>query len=96
MKSGEDMFPMAEETSDDIIELYDEEGKLVKFNIIASLDLDDDQYAILSNIEDEEEIVVFRIFEEDDDFVFESIENEEELKTVVEAYNELLEETDEA
>lgn len=98
MKKDKDMFPVIENEEDamgDVVELYDENGNLVQFNIIASLDVDDQEYAILSNVENEEEVIIFRVSEEKDDFVFESIEDQDELDSVMEAYNELLDELDE-
>lgn len=80
----------SEET--DIIELLDEDGKPVRFYVVANLSVDDDDYAILCNEEDDEEVLVFKVTEQDDEFIFEGIENEKEFETVIEAYHELLEE----
>lgn len=97
MSKKEELFDVIEpemETSD-VVELYDEEGNPVSFNIIATLDVDDEEYAILSNVENEDEVLIFRVSEESDEFVFETIDDEEELQSVIEAYNELLDEMDE-
>ncbi|MGX8795522.1 DUF1292 domain-containing protein [Fusibacter sp. JL298sf-3] len=81
----------------DTVELIDENGNPVTFTIIANLELDDQAYAILTSeeedpdSEDELEVIVFRVTEEDEEFVFETIEDENELNEVVEAYNQLLE-----
>ncbi|MDW7659814.1 MAG: DUF1292 domain-containing protein [Bacillota bacterium] len=97
MKKEESLFEVVydqdhEHEESDVVELFDENGVAVKFNIIANLELDDQEYAILSNVNDEEEVLIFKVMEENDEFVFESIENEEELDAVIEAYNELLDE----
>lgn len=84
-----------QELEQDVVELIDEDGKPVRFVIIANLEVDDQEYAILANEEDEEEVVIFRVTEEDEEFVFETIEDQEELDAVVEAYGELLEELEE-
>lgn len=79
----------------DVVELIDEDGNPVRFLIIANLELDDQEYAILANESDEEEVIIFRVSEEEDEYVFETIEDEEEMNAVIEAYGELLEEMDE-
>ena len=79
----------------DVVELLDENGVPTLFNVIANLELDGQEYAILSNVNDEDEILIFRVSEEDAEFVFETIEDEDELNSVVDAYNELLDEMDE-
>lgn len=84
-----------QEFEQDVVELMDEDGNPVRFVIIANLELDDQEYAILANEEDEEEVVIFRVTEEDEEFVFETIDDQEELDAVVEAYGELLEELEE-
>lgn len=97
MKKEDNLFEVVNDQDhgheqSDIVELFDENGIAVKFNIIANLELDEQEYAILSNMNDEEEVLIFKVTEENDEFVFESIENEEELDAVIEAYNELLDE----
>lgn len=83
-----------EHEHEDIVELFDEDGNSVHFNIIATLELDEKEYAILSNVEDEDEVLIFKVIEEDDEFIFETISDEEELEAVIQAYNELMEEMD--
>lgn len=83
------------ELEQDVVELIDEHGKPVRFVIIANLEVDDQEYAILANESDEEDVIIFRVTEEDEEFVFETIEDQEELDAVVEAYGELLEELEE-
>ena len=39
-----------------------------------------------------EDVLIFKVTEENDEFVFETIEDEDELNSVVDAYNELLDE----
>lgn len=76
----------------DVVELLDENGVPTLFNIIANLELDGQEYAILSNVEDDEDVMIFKVTEENDEFIFETIEDEDELNSVIDAYNELLEE----
>lgn len=79
----------------DVVELLDENGVPTLFNIIANLELEGQEYAILSNVDDEDDVMIFKVSEEGDEFVFETIESEEEINAVVDAYNELLDEMDE-
>lgn len=76
----------------DVVELLDENGVPALFNILANLELDGQEYAILSNVEDDEDVMIFKVTEENDEFIFETIEDEDELNSVIDAYNELLEE----
>ncbi len=98
MKKDENLFEVVDAHNhgqEDIVELFDDNGNPVKFNIIATLELDDQEYAILSNVEDEDEVLIFKVTEEDAEFVFETISDEEELESVIQAYNDLMDEMDE-
>ncbi len=95
MPKDDQLFDMVDNSNhlhDDVVELLDENGNPVQFNVIANLELDEQEYAILSNVNDEEEILIFKVTEENDEFVFESIDDEAILDAVIEAYNELVDE----
>lgn len=92
MKKDELFEVVNDHDHEDTVELLDENGVATLFNIIANLELDGQEYAILSNGDDEEDVLIFKVTEEGDEFVFETIENEDELNSVVDAYNELLDE----
>jgi len=96
MKKEDQLFDVLENEHehDDVVELLDENGEKTTFNIIATLELDEQEYAILSNVDDEEEVLIFKVTEENEEFVFETIEDEAELNAVIDAYNELLDEED--
>lgn len=82
---------MAEEENN-IIEISDEEGNVIKCELYDIIEFDDNQYAILTeaNSSDEEpEMVLMRYSEEDGDSYFETIDDEEEFNKVV-AYLETL------
>lgn len=83
----------------DIIVLYDEDGNETEFEVIATLELDDNEYAILlpkdADIEPEtdevDEVYVLRMEkDENGEDVLVGIEDEEELNDVIEAYEELI------
>ncbi len=95
MKKEESLFEVVDthdHAQEDIVELFDDNGNPVKFNIIATLELDEQEYAILSNVEDEDEVLIFKVSEEDEEFIFETISDEDELESVIQAYNELMDE----
>jgi uncharacterized protein YrzB (UPF0473 family) len=85
----------------DIILLYDEDGNETEFEVVATLELDENEYAILLPRDDErdpdaeevEEAYILRIEQDDDgEDVLVGIEDEEELNAVIEAYEELVKE----
>lgn len=77
----------------DIVVLYDEEDNECRFEVLAVLDVDDGRYAILmpeGGDEDEEEAYVLRIEQDENgEEILVGIDDDEELDTVVEAYEEL-------
>lgn len=77
----------------DIVVLYDEENNECRFEVLAVLDVDDGRYAILmpeDGDEEEEEAYVLRIEQDENgEDILVGIDDDEELDTVVEAYEEL-------
>ena len=82
----------------DIVVLYDEENNECRFEVLAVLDVDDGRYAILmpeSGEEEEEEAYVLRIEQDENgEDILVGIDDDEELDTVVEAYEELARQQD--
>lgn len=72
------------------IELLDEEGHPTTFEIVANLYLDDQEYAILSDGEAEDEVIIFRVKLENESYIFEAVEDDEEIQAVLDAFQELL------
>jgi uncharacterized protein YrzB (UPF0473 family) len=97
MTNNENPFEIVEpeQEQSDVVQLFDDKGNPVDFNIIATLEVDEQEYAILSNVENDDEVLIFRVTEENDEFIFETIDDDEELQAVIEAYNELLDEMEE-
>lgn len=81
------------EDDKDIVVLYDEEDNECRFEVLAVLDVDDGRYAILmpeNEDEEEEEAYVLRIEQDENgEDILVGIDDDEELDTVVEAYEEL-------
>jgi uncharacterized protein YrzB (UPF0473 family) len=81
------------EEDKDIVVLYNEEDKECRFEVLAVLDVDEGRYAILmpeDGDEEDEEAYVLRIEkDENGQDILIGIDDDEELDTVVEAYEEL-------
>lgn len=75
--------------NENIVELVDEEGNTVKFNIEAYFEIEEDEYVVLTE-ESEEESIIMRIDNSSKDPVFRFIESKEELEEAIEAYESLV------
>lgn len=78
----------------EVIVLFDEEDNECHFEVLAVLDVDDNRYAVLLPItedgDEEEEAYVLRIEQDENgEDILVGIDDDEELDTVVEAYEEL-------
>lgn len=74
------------------IELLNEDGEIEEFIVEAYFDLEDTKYTVLVK-EGEEEGLLMRVdYDEDDNPLFSFVEDEEEMKEAVEAYESLLSE----
>jgi uncharacterized protein YrzB (UPF0473 family) len=75
------------------ITLLDDSGKEIDFEIIATLKVEENEYTILSPIDEKDEgVVIFKVINIDGEEVLEGIEDMEELDQVIAAYEELFEE----
>ena len=82
---------------EEIVEMYDEEGKIIKLKLLDVIDYKKEKYAFLLAAEpsesiDEDEVVIFRISE--DGQCLEPIEDENLLEEVFEFYQQEIEEDD--
>ena len=86
---------MAEEENN-LIELTDEDGNVIKCALYDIIDFEDKQYAILadmSNAEDEEYDTIITVYtEEDGTSYFETIEDDDEFDRVSEYVDKILDE----
>ncbi len=73
-----------------IVELLDDSGKKIEFEIVADFNVNDTEYAVLRPLDDEDEAVLFRVKEVDGEPTFELIDNQEEFDNAVAAYEELM------
>ncbi len=88
---------MADE--DQIIETVDENGNLIKFELYDIVEVDEQEYALLLPVEDEEgeegnEVVLMKLTKDGDDYLFETIDDDEEFEKVA-AYVENMDDEDE-
>ncbi len=75
-----------DEDNDDIIELHQGDGKLVKFEQIAVVIYNTEYYAIMRPLDlKEDEVVIFKILEDDEDSL-DLVLDEEIAKNVLEVY----------
>ena len=86
---------MADE--DQIIETIDENGNVIKFELFDIVEVDEQEYALLLPVDEEEEsteVVLMRLSKEGEEYLFETIEDDEEFEKVA-AYVESMEDEDE-
>lgn len=84
------------EERDDIVTLVDEEGQEQDFEIIMTLEVEGNEYAILLPLEGEDigedEAYIFKIVYDGDEESLEAIEDDEEYENVVAVYEAIMEE----
>ena len=88
---------MTDEIQDRLIETLDEDGNLVKFELVDVVEVDDTEYALLLPVddEDEEEVVLMRITKDGEEYLFETIDNDEEFEKVAAYVESMDDEEDE-
>ncbi len=86
---------MADE--DQIIETLDENGNVIKFELYDIVEVDEQEYALLLPVDDEEEsdeVVLMRLTKDGEDYLFETIDDDAEFDKVA-AYIENMDDEDE-
>ncbi|SHJ44526.1 Protein of unknown function [Hathewaya proteolytica DSM 3090] len=74
------------------IDLKDEDGKKIRFEVIETVEVNDNKYLIVAEESmDEDDAIVLCMEESDDECFFRPVEDDDELETVNEAYEEILE-----
>lgn len=75
---------------DDIIELTGENGETIKVEFLASIKMDDKEYAVMYSLEDDDDedsgIIIMRIEKDGDEDYLVTIEDEDELDRAFEAF----------
>ena len=85
---------MADE--DQIIETVDENGNVIKFELFDIVEVDEQEYALLLPVEEEEgdEVVLMRLTKDGYEYLFETIDDDEEFDKVA-TYVENMQDEDE-
>ena len=89
---------MTAEIENNIIEIIDEDGTVIKCELFDIIEFENKQYALLieADAQDEDpEVVLMRYIEEGEESFFESIDNDEEFQKVSEYIDSLDMEGDE-
>lgn len=74
-----------------MITLLDENNEEKEFQVVATLEINETEYAILLPLdEDTNEGLVFKIIEENGEEVLEYVESDKEIDMVAKAYEELV------
>ncbi len=81
---------------DNIVSLVDENGKEQKFEVMATFDIEEDEYAVLfplSKDESDEGAYILRMeYDENGDLMLINIEDEEEFENAVAVYEAIVDE----
>ncbi|GAA0865196.1 Uncharacterized protein conserved in bacteria [uncultured Clostridium sp.] len=79
---------------ENIVNLIDQDGNEIQFEIILTLEAEGKEYAILMPLDDNEaeEALIFRIDSDEEGDILTPLENDDEYETVVAVYNTLMEE----
>lgn len=75
-----------------VITMLDEDGEKVDFEIIEIIELDENKYALLAPIGEEEDAFVYKIEVVDEKEQYIAVEDEEEFAKVLEEYESTFEE----
>jgi len=75
-----------------VITMLDEDGEKVDFEIIEIIELDENKYALLAPIGEEEDAFVYKIELVDEKEQYIAVEDEEEFAKVLEEYESTFEE----
>ena len=81
---------------DQIIDTIDENGNVIKFELFDIVEVDEQEYALLLPVEEEEgdEVVLMKLTKDGEEYLFETIDDDEEFEKVA-AYVESMEDEDE-
>lgn len=89
---------MGEDERDDIVVLVGEDGEEVEFELLDTVEMNDNEYVVLLPLEEQEdeevdEVVILKVeHNEDGDDAFITVDDEEELTEVFEEFKERMEE----
>ena len=73
-----------ENEENQLIETVDEEGNVITFELYDIVEVDEQEYALLLPVEEEDndEVVLMRITKDGDEYLFETIDDDDEFEKV--------------
>ena len=80
---------------DDIVELYDEDDNLVRFEHVMTIEHEGENYVLLAPLDEEEEsdeVIILRIEEQDGEEVYATLEDDDLINAVFLKYLDIVEE----
>ena len=86
---------MADE--DQIIETIDENGNVIKFELFDIVEVDEQEYALLLPVEEEEseELILMRLSKDGEEYLFETIDDDKEFDKVAQFVRSMEDEDEE-
>jgi len=75
--------------NDGLVVLMDEEGIEHEFVLIEGIEIGENQYVLLAESEESDDVFAFRVEESDEGPILIPIESDEELQQIDEAYDQL-------
>ncbi|MFT9496265.1 DUF1292 domain-containing protein [Anaerosolibacter sp.] len=72
-----------------IVTFVDEDGKDVEFEVVDYVELDDDRYALLAPVGDEDDAYVYKVVEVDGKEEYVVVDDDDEFERVLEEYESL-------
>lgn len=71
------------------VKLMDENGQAEEFEVVEVLSIDENKYALLAPLGDEEDAYVYKVIENQDKEEYVPVEDDEEFEMVLEEYDSL-------
>lgn len=71
------------------VKLMDENGQAEEFEVVEVLNIDENKYALLAPLGDEEDAYVYKVIENQDKEEYVPVEDDEEFEMVLEEYDSL-------
>ncbi|AOT72179.1 DUF1292 domain-containing protein [Geosporobacter ferrireducens] len=70
-----------------IISFYDEDGQKIEFELVEIIEMEDNKYALLAPIGEEDDAYVYKIVEMDGKEEYVVVEDDDEFERVLEEYD---------
>ncbi len=74
-------------TDKQIISFFDEDGQKIEFELVEIIELEDNKYALLSPVGEEDDAYVYKVVEIDGKEEYVVVEDDDEFERVLEEYD---------